>query len=289
MKLTFRNFSLGRTLFILPNLFTLASTFCGFYSMLVASRATSAADFYAAAWLLGFAGILDATDGRVARLTKTESEFGLQLDSLSDAISFGIAPAWLFYHWGMTDLGSEGFGFLVAFSYSAMAIIRLARFNVIKNGSEEANTGYFVGLPSPVAAVIPALMVGIQSGYLQRFGVSQGAQPAVALLVVLMGLLMVSNIRFSNFRKLKKSKKTYVLSIFILGAVTYIGINTCIEIALLTFFSSYVAYHLALATAQLERRLMGRRTTETLNEEDDPLGLVSETENDTSSEDSILI
>ena len=265
-------------------MFTLGSVFCAFYSMLLASQATRPWDLWAAAWMIGFAGIFDGMDGRVARLTKTESQFGLQLDSIADAVAFGVAPAWLFYHWGLFDLGFVGF--LVAFIYAAAAMLRLARFNVtqLDLDSDEPAPKYFSGLPTPGAAGIPVLLVAIHSSYLGQFLVHADRQPMVAAIVVFFALLMVSNLRFANFKHLRRSKRTALVILVGAGAMTYVGASTCLEIGLASGFASYVALHLAAAAVAAERRLFGRKP---IIEDDEvpPLSLVEEDDDEAEDEE----
>src|SRR6478609_4018569 len=147
-----RRLELGKTLFLLPNLITLSSIFCGFDAIRLAARGGED-DIYRAAVLLIFAMIFDMLDGRVARMTKTQSAFGVQIDSLADVVSFGVAPAILTYRWALSDLGT--LGLMVSFVFLACGAIRLARFNVLAMGNEKkpAKPGkYIVGLPIPGAA-----------------------------------------------------------------------------------------------------------------------------------------
>lgn len=265
-----RKLSLRKTLFILPNLFTLGSVFCAFNSMLLASQAQTPWDFWAAAWMIGFAGILDGADGRVARLTKTQSEFGLQLDSLADAVAFGVAPAWLFYHWGLAELGLGGL--FVAFAYAAAAMIRLARFNVVSSGDDH-DPRYFVGLPTPGAAAIPVLCVAIHASFLGNFGVEESGQPLVVAMILLFALLMVSNIKFASFKTMRKSKRNAVIILSIIGAMAYIGTLTSLEVGMISGFAGYVAFHLAAAAVSLEKRIRTGRATLA---DELPLGLIDD-------------
>ena len=124
---------LRKSLFILPNLFTLSSVLCGYYAILTATKPeVSADDFYRASLLVIFAMFFDSLDGRVARMTKTQSAFGLQIDSLADVVSFGVAPALLVYQWSLHSLGTMGL--IGAFLFVACGAIRLARFNVLSMG-----------------------------------------------------------------------------------------------------------------------------------------------------------
>src|SRR5262245_15401626 len=124
-----RRFELKRTLILLPNLITLSSIFCGFDSIRLSSAAKTEDDFYRSALLIIFAMFFDTLDGRVARMTKTQSAFGLQIDSLADVVSFGVAPSLLVYQWSLRQLGVVGI--VASFLFTACGAIRLARFNVL--------------------------------------------------------------------------------------------------------------------------------------------------------------
>jgi len=192
--------NLRRMLFALPSIITLSSVFCGFDAIRVASSAQEPGDFYRAAILIIFAAVFDTLDGRVARMTRTQSAIGLQLDSLADVISFGVAPAVLMYHWSLKQL--DTLGLVVAFLYVAAGAIRLARFNVLamnSTGDSERSGKYFLGLPIPAAAgVIVALVFASQSG---RFQLASHVWPMVAVTLCL-GALMVSNLRFRSFKRI---------------------------------------------------------------------------------------
>ncbi len=171
---------------LLPSLFTLANLFCGWACVVHAMRGelTTAAPF------IGFAVVLDMLDGRIARMTGTTSDFGVQLDSLADLISFGMAPAVLAFQWGLIPLGRMGWA--VGFLYLTAAALRLARFNVQTNTDKR----YFIGLPSPAAAGLVAATVfyfpdGLQAKPLAWLGL---------VMLIVPALLMVSSIRFQSFK-----------------------------------------------------------------------------------------
>lgn len=186
-----------KTKYILPNLFTLTSVCAGIYSIHLSTTAQSVSEMTMAAWLLVAAMICDAFDGRVARMTRTESEFGIQLDSLADAVSFGVAPAFLLYHWGMAELGL--LGVFVAACYVACAVMRLARFNVLASQDNETKR-YFLGLPTPLAAGTVVAIVLAHVSFTETM--TTGAAGSVAAIVVLLGGLMVSNVRYRTFKDL---------------------------------------------------------------------------------------
>lgn len=177
-----------RGIYILPSLFTTASLFAGFYAIVQAMNG----NFEYAPLAIFIAAILDALDGRIARLTHTESDFGAEYDSLVDMVSFGLAPALIMYEWALSGMGK--LGWLAAFIYTAGAGLRLARFNT---QTGVADKRYFRGLPSPAAA---ALLVGLV-WVLHANGVPGKEISIAALIVTVMGgVLMVSNIRYRSFK-----------------------------------------------------------------------------------------
>jgi len=171
-------------IYLLPNLITTGALFAGFYAIVAGMNG----DFIAASLAIFVAGALDTADGRVARLTNTESQFGAEYDSLSDMVAFGVAPALVAFSWGLSSLGQ--FGWVATFVYMACAALRLARFNT------KSDNASFTGLASPSAAAIIACSIWAWVGY---GGGEPGVGPAVAmaLITVSIGLLMVSN--FSYF------------------------------------------------------------------------------------------
>lgn len=203
-----------RGIYLLPNLFTTAGLFAGFYAI-VASMGDR---FEAAAVAIFIAMIMDGIDGRVARLTRTQSDFGVQYDSLSDMICFGLAPALVMYEWSlhsMINIGWAKLGWLAAFIYTAGAALRLARFNA---QIKVADKRYFQGLPSPSSAAVLAglIWVGVDTGM-------SGADLVVPafVLTILMGVLMVSNVRYYSFKEFdfKNRVPFVVLLVFVMGFV----------------------------------------------------------------------
>ncbi|EZQ15570.1 CDP-diacylglycerol--serine O-phosphatidyltransferase [Halopseudomonas bauzanensis] len=179
-----------RGIYLLPNLFTTAALFSGFYAIVSAMNG----NFSHAAIAIFVAMVLDGLDGRVARLTNTQSAFGAEYDSLSDMVAFGVAPALVAFTWALDDMGKVGWVF--AFIYVAGAALRLARFNT-HIGSEDKR--YFTGLASPSAAGLVAGMVWA----LNDFGIDGGdISFLVGVLTALGGLLMVSNVRYYSFKDL---------------------------------------------------------------------------------------
>ena len=173
-------------IYLLPNLFTLSSLFSGFYAVIIAM----AGDFEKAAIAIFVSMILDGCDGRVARLTHTQSSFGVQFDSLADMCAFGMAPAMVVYQWALHDLGRLGWA--AAFVYCAGAALRLARFNA---NVDVVDKGFFQGLPSPAAAALVAGFVWLAVD--QRMPVNSDWLPWLALVItVYAGLTMVCNAPF---------------------------------------------------------------------------------------------
>lgn len=179
-----------RGIYLLPNLFTTAALFAGFYAVLAATHGR----FEAAALAIFAAMALDGFDGRIARMTRTQTDFGAEYDSLSDMVAFGVAPALVAYHWALESLGK--IGWLAAFVFTAAAALRLARFNTQVG---VADKGHFQGLASPPAAAIIASGVWIGAD----LGID-GASVSwlAALITACAGLLMVSNFRYQSFKQL---------------------------------------------------------------------------------------
>ncbi|MEO5573597.1 MAG: CDP-diacylglycerol--serine O-phosphatidyltransferase [Gammaproteobacteria bacterium] len=238
-----------RGIYLLPNLFTTAGLFAGFYAIIAAIGGR----YEAAAIAIFVAMIMDSLDGRVARLTGTQSDFGAEYDSMSDMVSFGLAPALVIYVWGLSSLGK--LGWLAAFIYSAGAALRLARFNTqIKS----ADKGYFQGLPSPAAAAIVAGIVWVGSSY--EFPGANLAIPAF-FLTLLAGILMVSNIRYHSFKKLDlKGKVPFVTMLIIVLVFVFISIDP--PQVLFAVFLLYALSGPALTLIQLRKKRLQRKVHE---------------------------
>ncbi len=192
-----------RGIYLLPNAITTCALFAGFYAIVAAMKGY----FDIAAMAIFIAMVADTLDGRVARLTKTQSAFGAQYDSLSDMVSFGVAPALVAYNWGLSDLGK--LGWLAAFFYTATAAMRLARFNTQLG---QAATPFFIGLPSPAAAGVVAGTVWLG----HDIGVhGQQLDIIVALLTVAAGALMVSNFQYESFKRIDLRGRVPFISLFI--------------------------------------------------------------------------
>jgi CDP-diacylglycerol--serine O-phosphatidyltransferase len=194
---------LRRGVYLLPSMFTIGNMFCGYACIVHAMRG----EFHIAAPFIGFAMVLDMLDGRIARMTGTASDFGIELDSLADVISFGMAPAVLSFTWGLQPLGRLGWA--VGFLFVAAAALRLARFN-IQTGSVDKR--YFVGMPSPAAAAVPAATV---FAYPYGFTTYREAVPVIAMVLV-PALLMVSTIRFRSFKTFDlQARRSYTVLLLV--------------------------------------------------------------------------
>jgi len=201
-------------IYLLPNLFTTAALFSGFYAIIAAMQGR----FEPACIAIFCAALFDGMDGRVARMTNTQSAFGEQYDSLSDLVSFGVAPALLVFSWSLQSLGK--IGWICAFIYTVCAAFRLARFNV-QIGSVDKR--YFIGLASPLAAAIIASMVWAGTDNqvphtLKEFAI------AVSVITVFTGFLMVSNFKFYSFKELDRSRVPFAMMlpvVLVMGIVFY--------------------------------------------------------------------
>ncbi|NLY16246.1 MAG: CDP-diacylglycerol--serine O-phosphatidyltransferase [Gammaproteobacteria bacterium] len=183
-----------RGVYLLPNLFTTANLFAGFYSVVCAING----NFYVACAAIFVAMVLDGLDGRVARMTNTQSAFGAEYDSMSDMVAFGVAPALLSYKWALYELGNVGL--TVAFIYAACAALRLARFNTQIGVVDKR---WFVGLASPAAAgVVAGLVWAVSEHDVYGKDIPVLAGLLFASAVALTGLLMVSNIKYYSFKDL---------------------------------------------------------------------------------------
>ena len=191
-------------IYILPNLFTLAALFGGFYAIVMAMNGR----FEQAAYGVFSAMVLDSLDGRVARMTNTQSTFGEQMDSLSDMVSFGVAPALVMYAWSLRGLGK--LGWLAAFVYCAGAALRLARFNT---NIEVVDKRYFQGLPSPASAALVAGFIYLMDDL--RFE-GTDLRWASWVITVFAGLTMVTNVPFYSFKQVNFRKSVPFIAIFLI-------------------------------------------------------------------------
>jgi len=192
-----------RGIYLLPNLFTTGALFAGFYAIVQAMNGR----FEHAAVAIFIAMVLDGLDGRVARLTHTQSEFGAEYDSLSDMVSFGVAPSLVVYEWALKGMGK--LGWFAAFIYCAATALRLARFNT---NIDVVDKRYFQGLPSPAAAAVVAGFVWVMHDY--EFS-GDSVRWYAAALAVFTGLSMVSNLPFYSFKDFNMRKSVPFLVIFL--------------------------------------------------------------------------
>jgi len=190
-----------RGIYILPSIFTTFALFAGFYSIVASING----DYILAAISIMVAMLWDTLDGRVARLTNSQSAFGAEYDSLSDLVSFGVAPALLVYLWSLSDLGR--IGWLAAFIYLVCAALRLARFNTQVGTADKR---YFQGLPSPASAGVIASMIWLKFWNFEYFdiGVVSFSYYIGIAITILCGLLMVSNVRYLSFKEFDSKNKT---------------------------------------------------------------------------------
>ena len=230
-----------RAVFLLPSLLTLANMFCGYACIVYTMRG----DYYTAAPFVGVAVVLDMLDGRIARLTGSTSAFGVEFDSLADVVSFGLAPALLAFSWGLQTFGR--LGWTAGFIYVAAAAIRLARFNI--QGMSTADKRYFVGMPSPAAAAVPASTV-----FAYPYGL-QGWHAFLALPVVIVpALLMVSTIRYRGFKTFGVRTARSYRKVFLI-AIGLVVVATHPQVTLVVLAYGYlVSAFIGMAVSRVGRR-----------------------------------
>ncbi len=239
-----------RGIYLLPNLFTTAALFSGFYAIVAAINGR----FEPAALAIFCAMVLDGMDGRVARMTNTQSDFGAEYDSLSDMISFGLAPGLVMYEWALTGLGR--IGWVVAFVYTVTAALRLARFNT---QVETADKNYFQGLPSPSAAGIVVGLVWIGAEY--QLEVTRGLSILAMIITLLAGALMISNVRYNSFKTIDLKGK--VPFIHIIGAVlVFVLIALEPPSVLFAIFAAYALSGPILTLLQLRKHRATRSSSD---------------------------
>tara|TARA_R110002167_G_scaffold144413_11_gene334871 strand:+ start:9871 stop:10713 length:843 start_codon:yes stop_codon:yes gene_type:complete len=180
-----------RGIYLLPNLLTLGALFAGFYAIIAGMNG----DFNKAGWAILIAAVMDGLDGRVARMTNTQSAFGAQFDSLSDMVSFGVAPALIMFSWALSSLGEAGWA--ASFIYMSCAALRLARFNV-QLGTVDKR--FFVGLQSPVAAGLVTFVAWV--GFKYQVEITPFIAFCAAVLTAFTGILMISNYRYYSFKEI---------------------------------------------------------------------------------------
>ena len=228
---------LRKTFFILPNLFTLSNVFCGFFALSLCSGEAGDKELYQAALAICFGFFFDTFDGRVARLTKTQSNLGMQLDSLADMITFGAAPAMLVYKWGLTSFGLGGV--FIAFVFVGAGALRLARFNVLTAREDKAKPGkYMVGLPIPAAA---AVLVSLVVVHFKVGGHEVYSQGGIALLVIILSYLMISRVHFRSFKDVRVTRRTLAVLFLIILACVIIVMRLHASFIFIFMTSAYLA------------------------------------------------
>lgn len=235
-----------RGIYLLPNLFTTACLFAGFYAIVSAMNDR----FEAAAIAIFVAMVMDGLDGRVARLTNTQSAFGAEYDSLADMVSFGLAPALVIYVWSLSDMGK--LGWLAAFVYTAGTALRLARFNTQVG---RADKRYFQGLASPAAAGVVAGLVWVGHDYLID---GHNASYVAFVTTVLVGLLMVSNVRYRSFKDLDLKGRVPFVAILVVVLV-FVLISIDPPQILFAIFALYALSGPVMTLVSLRRRRAERK------------------------------
>ncbi len=232
-----------QSIYLLPNLFTLAALFSGFYAIVQAMNQS----FEQAAVAIFIAMVLDGMDGRVARMTHTQSAFGAEFDSLSDMVSFGVAPALVMYEWHLHALGK--LGWMAAFVYCAAAALRLARFNTMIGSTDKR---WFIGLPSPAAAALVAGLVWI----LLYYGLDN--QPYLVWLAfgttLFAGVSMVTNVRFWSFKELHIRRQVPFLALFGVAIAILLLVSTP-ALVLFLFFVCYSVSGYVMAVTGITRSM----------------------------------
>lgn len=219
-----------RGIYLLPNLFTTAALFAGFYAIVAAMKG----HFEVAAVAIFIAMIADSLDGRVARLTQTATKFGAEYDSLSDMAAFGIAPSLVVYSWSLSNLGK--LGWVAAFLYTAATALRLARFN-----TQVSDKQYFQGLPCPAAAWVIASTVWLGADYSID---GKAIAVLVGILTIFIAALMVSTVRYSSFKSIDFKGRvrfiTIVLAVFVIAAIAWEPAEILFLLSLIYVFSGPV-------------------------------------------------
>jgi CDP-diacylglycerol--serine O-phosphatidyltransferase len=244
-----------RSIYLLPNLFTTAALFAGFYAIVQAMNGK----FEHSAVAIFIAMVLDGLDGRVARLTRTQSEFGAEYDSLSDMVSFGVAPALIVYEWALKGLGK--WGWFAAFIYCAGTALRLARFNT---NIDVVDKSYFQGLPSPAAA---ALIAGFIWVLLDNHISGEDARWFACALTVFAGFSMVSNLPYYSFKAINMRKSVPFIVIF-LFALFFIFISVDPPSILFLLFLCYSLSGYVMYLLKMRRKSAGAPTGEPLPKQD---------------------
>jgi len=233
-----------RGIYLLPTCFTVGNLFCGFFGLVESARG----QFEVAGILIVVAAVLDGLDGRIARLTGTTSEFGIQFDSLADVVSFGVTPAFLAYRWALVPF--QRVGWLIAFLYVVCAATRLARFNLRRGVADKR---YFIGLPSPPAAAVIASVAFAFPAPPE----SRTVSAALAALTTAVAVLMVSRLRYRSFKDLDlRNRRSYLVVLPIAAAL--VAVLTHPKGATLTIAAAYLVSGPAAYLVGLVWRARGR-------------------------------
>jgi len=234
-------------IYILPNLLTTGNLLCGFWAIISVFQE----QFYYAAVAILLASVFDAFDGKVAKLSRATSKFGMQYDSLADLVSFGIAPALLAFSWALRPYGK--FGWLAAFTFVACGAIRLARYNVMASSGE---TKYFKGVPIPVAAAMIALTILL---YLRLVETGWIKDIVILVMIYVLAFLMVSNIRYFSFKELGLAKRKPISSfVFVVLSLIVIVMEPVVVLSafvLFYVFSGPVSMLLAWRKKRILRKM----------------------------------
>jgi CDP-diacylglycerol---serine O-phosphatidyltransferase len=258
-------------MFVLPNLFTVSSIFFGFLAMTLCAGDASPAQLYQAALAIFFGIFFDGFDGRVARLTRTQSLFGQELDSLADMVTFGAAPALLVWKWALGGLGLVGVA--AAFLFAACGALRLARFNVLAIRSPHGGAStFFVGMPIPFAAAgVISVIIAFQNAHGGELPDSW-RWPVLGF-VVFLALLMVSTVRYRTFKDVRPSPRMYLF----LAGVVVLGVLVATQIhpayVLVAYFALYLVSGLGESAILLRRYLLNRKASslaDVVDEDEDP-------------------
>ncbi len=242
-----------RGIYLLPNLITTAGLFAGFYGIVAATQDK----FEYAAVAIFIAMILDGLDGRVARMTNTQTEFGAEYDSLADMASFGLAPALVMFEWSLSSLVDVSYtlgklGWLAAFLYVASGALRLARFNTRASNTDKR---YFQGLPSPAAA---AVVVGFVWACFDNGIKGEDVSIIALVIIVFAGVMMVSNVSYYSFKDIDfKNKVPFMAMLIVVMIFVFAAINPPI-----TLFACFMLYALSGPVISIMRRFRKRSKAE---------------------------
>lgn len=266
-----------KTFFLLPNLFTLASVFCGFYAITLCARLGDEGPdedlLYKAALAIVVGFFFDGADGRIARLTRTQSELGINLDSLADVITFGAAPSLLVYRWGLEGLGRAGM--VVAFLFLACGTLRLARFNVLamRKDPRRKPGKYMVGLPIPMAANVIVGMVLVN----HAIGLTHAINHAsIAVIVVVLSYLMISRVRFRSMKDLEANRRTIGAAVLLAALAIVVGAQISAPAVFMMLAGTYVGLGLVEELLFFRRRRQHVRATTLYRPDDDERDVLAE-------------